>query len=97
LKIEHRDLFQDFGIDPLGFLRQQATLFRRKGNWLSAVEFHQLFFQTATFFMEPFDLPLLVGFSPDDQPCLQPFEQDDFLTPRRGNSIARGRRVARDI
>ena len=67
LKIEHRDPFQDFGIDPLGFLRHQATLFRRKRNRLSAVEFHQLLVQTATFFMEPFDFPLLVAFSPANQ------------------------------
>jgi len=86
------DLFQDFGIDPLGFLRQQATLFWGKTNRLSAVEFRQLFFQTATFFMKPFDLPLLVAFSPGNQPCLQPFEHDDgSLMQRRGNSIARGR------
>ena len=57
MKVEHRDLFQDFGIDRLGFLRQQATLLRRKRNRRSAVEFHHFFFQAATFFTEPFDLP----------------------------------------
>ena len=44
--------------DRSPWLRQQATLFRRKRNRLSAVEFHQLFFQTAIFFIQPFDLPL---------------------------------------
>ena len=51
LEVEHGDLFQDFGIDRLGFLRQQATLLRRKRNRLSDVEFHHLFFQTATFLL----------------------------------------------
>jgi hypothetical protein len=39
-------------------------LFWGKTNRLSAVEFHQLFFQTATSFMKPFDLSLLVAFPP---------------------------------
>jgi hypothetical protein len=42
----------------------------------------------ATFFMEPFDHPLLVTFSPDNQPSLQPFEHDGSLTQRRGTSIS---------
>lgn len=79
LKVEQRDLLQDLGIDPLGFLPQQPTLLRRKSNPLSTGEIQHLFFQTAGFFMQPFDLPLLVTFSPGNEPRLQPCEHDRSL------------------
>ena len=76
-KVDHSDPFDDFGIDPLGFFGQQATVFRRKLDRLSTVEFGQLFFEADTFGMEPFSLLLLLAVRQVNQPCLQPFEHDD--------------------
>ncbi len=68
MKIEERDLLQDFGIDSFGFLRQPPTFLRRKNIPLFPGEFQHLFSQTPVFFMQPFDLPSLVTFNPGNQP-----------------------------
>jgi hypothetical protein len=89
LTIEQRDLFQDLGIDPLGLFPQQPPFLRRKNNSLFARQVQQLFFQSATFLMQPLYLPLLVTFRPGNQPSLQPSQHDRSLMLRPGGSNAR--------
>ena len=65
--VEQFNPFEHLGIDLLSQLIQPLMLLRRETNRLSAIVLEQVSFQSHTFRMQSFDLPLLYAAKPIGQ------------------------------